>query len=125
MDIPNLLRVEEYLSSKLEVKWLEDKDLVEEFIRLEDIKNNIGRKKIAPAPNRPRKKKVNTKDKQVSKSRKPISKSKQTKQTHRKTKPSISPHKNKIVRRGKSGKPIKKKKSFIQTIKDKLGIKVS
>lgn len=112
LDIPNLLRVEEYLSTKLEVKWIEDKELVEEFVSLQDVKNNRHKRKTVSNPTR--KKKI-----KKSKSTKVLSKPKQIgKKTYKKTtEPKLTKSSNKMVRIGKSGKTTKKKKSVFSAIK--------
>ncbi len=128
-DIPNLLRVEEYLSCKLEVKWLEDKDLIENFLSLKNIKNNLRKQKTISKHSQMTKKKVKKKTKKIQKSNNKLPEVKGNKNLNRSVKQtrkiSKNLNKNKAIRRGKSSKRItsSEKKGILAIIKKVLTLR--
>ncbi len=116
LDVPNLLRVEEYLASKLKTQWLEKSDLIEDFVTLDKVKQDIAKKKYKPTK---KTKKPKTRPKKISKktskaaSYKPkqVTKSFEDKRINKKVKKKVK------VRKGRSGKSKKGVLSFIDRLK--------
>ena len=103
-DIPNLLRIEEYLSCKLKVEWLDDVDLVNDFKKYKEKKDypkkNNERVKTKPARKKTHKKRKILETEQYKKPDKQRKKKRTTK--------------SKLVRKGRSAE---KKKGIIGAVK--------